>query len=92
MAWTRWHKEGGSCNIDELSAAGMTHLELEMKKESIKARVQVVQLFFFSPNPQIIAQNFLNGKNSTFFHVYTHVVQRAYLHIASNGTIVHISL
>lgn len=33
----------GFCNIDELSAAGMTHVELEMK-ESIKSTIQIQSL------------------------------------------------
>ena len=45
MARARWHAGGGFCNIDELSEAGMTHLELEMK-ESIKPTVQVLTLLF----------------------------------------------
>lgn len=37
-----WQEEGGFCNIDELSAGGMTHLELEMERESIKPTVRVL--------------------------------------------------
>lgn len=42
MRLARWHEEGGFCNIDELSAGGMTHLEMKMKEESLKPTVQVM--------------------------------------------------
>lgn len=42
MAWAHWREDEGFCNIDELSAVGMTHLELQMKKESSKRTVQVI--------------------------------------------------
>lgn len=49
VAWTHWHEEGGFCNIDELSAAGMTHLKQE--KESINTQVKTLFYNTESPNP-----------------------------------------
>lgn len=46
-----WQEEGGFCNIDELSAGGMTHLELEMERESIKPTVRVLASFFNPEHP-----------------------------------------
>lgn len=62
MAWAHWREDEGFCNIDELSAVGMTHLELQMKKESSKRTVQVIAVssFFFNPESSRYLGNLLN--------------------------------
>lgn len=45
-------REGFFCNIDELSAGGITHLEPGTRK-SIKPKVRVMTLFFLTLSQQI---------------------------------------